>query len=158
MHSYLEVEIENGRVDVTQVPSSRVLYTTQRIECDEIRSAQELIDEIRGIAREEEARQVARVVLMGDLDAPIHEELGLVYDAAALEFEHLDLVDKTAPLDDFDALAREDTSLGAFVNRLTGEIDRAEDEGQRQKFQRALEVGVACFRQRDIEIRGLERG
>jgi len=123
-----------------------------------VRSSQDLVDEIRGIAREEEARQVARVVLTGSLDAPIHGELGLVYDAAALEFEHLDLVDRTAPIEDFDALAREDTSLGSFVKRLNGEIESAGDEGQRQKFTRALEAGVACFRQRDLEIRGLERG
>lgn len=158
MHSFLEVEIDKGRVKVTETPSSRVMFTTQRIECDAFHSAQEMVDEIRAIAREEHGRQVARVVLTGNLDPSIHGELGLVYDAAALEFEHLELVDKTAPLDDFEALAREDTSLGAFVTRLNGEIERAEDEGQRQKFVRALEAGVACFRQRDLEIRGLERG
>ncbi len=158
MHSFLEVTIDGGRVNVAQTPSSHVIYSTHRIECDTFHSAQDLVDEIRAIAREEAGRQVARVVLTGTLDAAIQGELGLVYDAAALEFEHLDLVDKTAPLDDFEALAREDTSLGAFVKRLNGDIERAEDEGQRQKFMRALEVGVASFRQRDLEIRGLERG
>ena len=52
--------------------------------CDDFESAQDLIDAIRAIAREEEARQVARVTLAGGLDASIHGELGLVYDAAAL--------------------------------------------------------------------------
>lgn len=158
LHYFLEVEIDDGRVSVSQSPGSRVIYTTRRIECDAIQSAQDLIDAVRAIAREEEARQVARVVLTGNLDASIHPDLGLVYDAAALEFEHLQLVEKTAPLDDFDALMREDTTLGAFVTRLTEDIAAAEDEGQRQKFIRAREVGVAAFRQRDLEIRGLERG
>ncbi len=158
MHHYLEVEVEKGRAAVTQAPSSRVVYTTRRVECDAFASAQDLMDEVRAIAREEQVRQVARVVLTGNLDPAIHSELGLVFDAAALEFEHLQLVDKTAPLEDYEALAREDTSLGTFVKRLNDEISAAEDEGQRQKYLRALEVGVASFRQRDLEIRGLERG
>lgn len=158
MRYYLEVEVEKGRAEVTPAASARVVYTTQRIECDGFVSVQELVDEVRAIARAEQARQVARVVLTGNIDSAIHSELGLVYDAAALEFEHLQLVDKTAPLEDYAALAREDTSLGAFVQRLNVEIEAAKDEGQRQKCMRALEVGVASFRQRDLEIRGLERG
>lgn len=158
MHHYLEIEAAKGRIEVKQVPSARVIYATRRIECDAFGSAQELVDEVRAIARGEQERQVARVVLTGNLDPAIHGELGLVFDAAALEFEHLQLVDKTAPLEDYEALANEDTSLGAFVNRLNREIAAAEDEGQRQKCLRAIEVGVASFRQRDVEIRGLERG
>lgn len=158
MHHYLEIEIENGHVRVTRVPSSRVVYVSRRIECDGFESAQDIIDAIRAIAREEDSRQVARIVLTGNLDASIHSELGLVYDAATLEFEHLYLVDKTAPLDDFEELAREDTSLGAFVRRLNQEIEAAGEDAPRHKLIRAREVGVAAFRHRELEIRGLERG
>jgi DNA repair exonuclease SbcCD nuclease subunit len=158
MHHYLEIEIDDRGVDVTAVPSSRVIYTVRRLMCDEFESAQDVIDAIRAIAREEEARQVARVVLAGGLDPAIHSELGLIYDAAALEFEHLYLLDRTAPLEDFDALAKDDTSLGSFVRRLNGEIVACAEEGQRQKLVRAREIGVAAFRRREMEIRGLERG
>lgn len=158
MHYYLEVEIDDGRVHVNKIPSSRVVYISRRIECDGFESAQDIIDAIRAIAREEESRQVLRVVLTGTLEESIHSELGLVYDAATLDFEHLYLVDKTAPLDDYEELAREDTSLGAFVRRLNGEVDAAEDEGRRQKLARARELGVAAFRGRELETRGLERG
>jgi DNA repair exonuclease SbcCD nuclease subunit len=157
-HVFLEIEIARGRVEVTPVQSSRVIYSTHRFECDAFATAQDLVDAVRALAREEQTRQIARVVLTGNLDASIQGELGLVYDAAALDFEYLQLFDKTAPLEDYEALMREDTSLGAFVKRLNEQISTAEDEGQRQKFVRAREVGVACFRQRDLEIRGLERG
>jgi hypothetical protein len=158
MHHYLEIEIDGGRTEVTAVPSSRVIYTARRLLCDEFESAQDVIDAIRAIAREEEARQVARVTLAGGLDASIHGELGLIYDSAALEFEHLYLVDRTAPLEDFGALARDDTSLGAFVQRLNDELAANTDEAPRQKLVRAREIGVAAFRRREMEIRGLERG
>lgn len=158
MHHYLEIEIDERDVDVTAVPSSRVIYTVRRLMCDEFASAQDVIDAIRTIAREEEARQVVRVVLAGGLDASIHAELGLIYDAAALEFEHLYLLDRTAPLEDFDALGRDDTSLGSFVRRLNGEISASAEEAQRQKLVRSREIGVAAFRRREMEIRGLERG
>jgi exonuclease SbcD len=158
MHHYLEIEIDEKKVDVTAVPSSRVIYTVRRLMCDDFESAQDVIDAIRAIAREEEARQVARVVLAGGLDASIHAELGLIYDAAALEFEHLYLLDRTAPLEDFDALSRDDTSLGSFVRRLNGEISACAEEAQRQKLVRSREIGVAAFRRREMEVRGLERG
>ena len=158
MHHYLEIEIDERDVDVTAVPSSRVIYTVRRLMCDEFESAQDVIDAIRAIAREEEARQVARVVLAGGLDVSIHAELGLICDAAALEFEHLYLLDRTAPLEDFDALGRDDTSLGSFVRRLNGEIAASAEEAQRQKLVRSREIGVAAFRRREMEIRGLERG
>ncbi len=158
MHHYLEIEIDDKGVEVTPVPSSRVIYTVRRIVCDDFETAQDVIDSIRAIAREEEARQVARVVLAGGLDASIHSELGLVYDAAALEFEHLYLLDRTAPLEDFDALGRDDTSLGSFVRRLNAELAAASEDAQRQKLVRAREIGVAAFRRREMEIHGLERG
>jgi len=158
MHHYLEIEIDERGVEVTAVPSSRVIYTVRRLMCDDFESAQDVIDAVRAIAREEEARQVARVVLAGGLDAGIHSELGLIYDAAALEFEHLYLLDRTAPLEDFDALGRDDTSLGSFVRRLNSEVAACTEEGLRQKLVRAREIGVAAFRRREMEVRGLERG
>jgi DNA repair exonuclease SbcCD nuclease subunit len=157
MHYFLEVEIENGAVRVTKAPSSRVIYTTHRLTCDQFESAQNLIDAIRRIAQNEELRQVARIILEGNIEAALHAELGLVYDSVSLEFEHLYLVDRTAPLEDFEELAREETSLGAFVRRMNDEYAGAQDEGQRQRIARARDVGVAAFRGREIEIRGLER-
>lgn len=157
MHYFLEVEIQNGEVRVEKAPSSRVIYTTHRLSCDQYASAQDLIDSIRRIAQNEELRQVARIILEGNMEPALHAELGLVYDSVSLEFEHLYLVDRTAPLEDFDELAREETSLGAFVRRMNDEYAGAQDEGQRQRIARARDVGVAAFRGRELEIRGLER-
>ena len=92
------------------------------------------------------------------MESSIHSEMGLVYDAAAMDFEHLYIIDKTSPTDDYDELAREDTSLGAFVRRLNKDIDATKDEAERQRVDRARALGVAAFRGREVEIIGLERG
>ena len=73
-------------------------------------------------------------------------------------FEYLYLIDRTAALEDFEELAREDTSLGAFVRTLNLEITDATDEVQRTKLERSREMGVSAFRSREMEIRGLDRG
>ena len=158
MHHFLEVEIEKGETKVTAVPSSRMIYSTHRVTCDAFESAQDLIEAIRTIAREQEVRQTARIILTGSMEASIHGEMGLVYDAAAIDFEHLYILDQTSPMDDFDELAREDTSLGGFVRRLNADIDASKDEAERQRLTRARDLGVGAFRGREVEIIGLERG
>ena len=155
-HHYLEVEIDNGGVRVRPVPSSRIVYSSHRLACDHFESAQDIVEAVRAIANTEETRQVARIILSGSLEPSIKGQLGHVYDAALMDFEHLYLIDKTAPGDDYEEFVREETSLGAFVRTLNHGIEDA-DEAHRQKLVRAREVGVAAFRRRDVEIRGLER-
>lgn len=157
MRHYLEVEINKGKTLVTPVPSSRIVYSSHRLECDRFESAQDVIEAIRNIAQEEEVRQIARIIYTGSLDPAIHSEMGLVYDAAAMDFEHLYLVDKTMPIEDYEELGREDTSLGAFARKLNDEIKTA-DEAQRQRLDRTRHLGVAAFRAREVEIMGLDRG
>ncbi|PCJ50342.1 MAG: hypothetical protein COA73_18525 [Candidatus Hydrogenedentota bacterium] len=155
---YLEVEIEDGKVEVTPVRSSQMVYTDETIECDAFESSQEVIETIRAIARDLEGRAIARIALVGACDPIIQNEIGLIYDSASIDFEHLRLVDETAPSEDYDELAREDTSLGNFTKALNSEISEMEDPGEKQMLVRARELGVAAFRQRAMEIRGLERG
>ena len=158
MHHYLEVEIKKGKTRVTPIPSSRIIYSTHRLECDGFESSQDVIEAIRNIAKGEELRQIVRIVYAGILDPAIQSEMGLVHDAASIEFEHLYLVDGTSPFEDYDELAREDTSLGAFVRTLNNEISLSMDEVERQRLERSRQLGIAAFRGREVEILGLERG
>ena len=158
MHHYLEVEIKKGKTRVTPVPSSRIVYSSRRLECDGFESAQDVIEAIRKISQEEDVRQIARIIYTGSLHPAVHDEMGLVQDAASMDFEHLYLVDNTMPIEDYEELAREDTGLGAFVRTLNEEIAEAADGVQRQRSERARHLGVAAFRGREVEIMGLERG
>ncbi len=155
---YLEVEIENGKTDVTPVRSSQMVYADETIECDTFESSQQVIEAIRAIARDLEGRAIARITLTGTCDPAIQNEIGLIYDSASIDFEYLRLTDGTAPSEDYEELAREDTSLGNFTHALNMEIADADDPTGRQMLERARELGVAGFRQRAMEIRGLERG
>ena len=158
MHYYLEVEVLNGKTQAAPVPSSHMIYLDETIACDDFRSSQEVIEAIRAIAKSVEVRPIGRITLTGGCEASIQSETGLIYDAAAIEFEYLDLIDKTAPVEDYEELARGDTGLGAFVTTLNQEIADARDASRLQMLERTRELGVAAFRDRNVEIHGLERG
>jgi len=154
---YLEVEIDGDEVRVTPQPSSRVVYAVHEVDCAGFGTTQDVIESIRAAAQRDSLPQVARVVLKGACSPSVQEALSNVYDVVGGDFEHLELLDRTHPWEDYDALARENTSIGAFVCRATQEHADAPDEARRQLVERAREVGVAAFRGYDLGVRGLER-
>lgn len=158
MHHYVEIEFENGHIAVTAKPSSGMVYIDETVACDDFKSSQEVIEAIRALAKSVDARPIGRITLTGTCEASIQNETGLIYDSAAIEFEYLNLIDETAPVEDYEELAREDTSLGALVSTLNREIAEAPDEGRAEMLRRARQLGVAAFRNRNVEIHGLERG
>jgi len=157
-HVHLEIEVEEGRLTVTPVPSARIRYFDETLFCDEFKSSQEVIETIRGFIQSLDTKPIGRITLTGACDAAIKNEMGFIHDATALEFEYLELVDNTAPIEDYDELAREDTSMGVFVAALNREIAESANAGRITMFKRARELGVAAFRDRNVEIHGLERG
>ena len=158
MHYYLEIEFEDGGIKVTPKPSSRMVYIDETVACDDFKSSQEVIETIRTLAKSIEARPIGRITLTGTCEACIQNETGLIYDSAAIEYEYLSLIDETAPVEDYDEIAREDTSLGALVSTLNLEIAEAPDQARAEMLRRARKLGVAAFRNRNVEIHGLERG
>lgn len=154
---YLEIEIEEGKAKVTPVVSSRTEYLTCTLSCEKFASSQDVTVALRKLAQETERPSIARVVLTGVCEARIVSELGAVYDVAAPEFSALELLDRTAPVEDFADLAREDTSLGLFMRRLNQQIEEASEPGRKQLLERARELGVAAFRRRELDVPGLER-
>lgn len=158
LHHFLEIELEDGKLSVNPVPSSRIIYIDETLFCDEFNSSQEVIETIRALAQSLEARVIGRITLTGACDAVIKNEMGLIHDATAIEFDYLELSDQTAPIEDYDELAQEDTSIGLFVSTLNREIAEAPDAARVELLERARELGVAGFRDRNVEIRGLERG
>ncbi|NIA16069.1 MAG: hypothetical protein GWP08_18570 [Nitrospiraceae bacterium] len=153
---YLEVEIEEGRVEVKSVPSSRVVYDAYIVDCGEMESAQALTDELRTRAAQQPVPQIARLTLRGACPPSFLSEIPAVLDAVAPEFEYLDLVNETTPLEDYEELARETTSLGAFVKCLNERIADAPDAGRRGLLVRAREIGVAAYREQSVSIRGID--
>ncbi len=158
MRHYLEVEIEDGAVQVRPAPSARVVYESFGLDCSAFEHAQQLIDTLREQAAQRSAPQIARVTLTGSCLPSLLAELPAVYDAVAAQFESLQLIDQTVPVEDYEDLARESTTLGAFVHRMNEEIADAPDEVRVRLLKRAREVGVAAYREQKLGIRGLDFG
>lgn len=156
-HSYLEIECADGNVRVNPVPSSRVIYETGVLPCDDFQSTQEVVQALRAMASKFEQRVTARVTLTGSMPVDMGMEIDGIHDAVDTVFEHLDLVDSTLPTEDYEALARQRTSLGLFVRTLNEEISDNEEESRVELLLRARELGVAAFRNRSLPVRGTGR-
>ena len=156
-HHHVEVTIENGNAEVQPVASSRVMYATHEVNCAGMESSQDIVRALREYAQAAGKRLVARVALTGHSTVDVGAELESINDAVAGHFEFLELQDFTEAPDDFDALAREETSLGLFVRALNDEIGDQPEAVRLEMVTRARELGVAAFRDRRLSIRGLER-
>ncbi len=158
LHHYLEVEILGADVHVTPVPASRTVYAVHTLACDDFVSTQDLIEAIRETAEDENLPHATRITLTGLCVPNIVDALGAVHDVLAPDFEHLALLDRTDPLEDYEEIVRDETSLASFVRTLNDQIaDTAHEDVQRHLLERARELGVAAFRQREMEIRNIER-
>lgn len=158
MHHYLEVEILAGEVHVTPVAASRMVYAVHTLACDDFVSTQDLIEAVRETAEDEELPHATRITLTGLCVPNIKDALGAVHDALAPDFEHLAFVDRCDPIEDYEEIVRDKTSLALFVRTLNDQIDdTAPEDARRHLLERARELGVAAFRQRDMEIHSIER-
>lgn len=157
MRHYLEVEIaENGGVQVTPIPSSRMVYRVHTVDCGEFTNSGQILDVLRGLGHDGGSNQILRVVLQGLIQPSVQSALPAVRDAAAEDVGWLELVDETHPAEDYEELAKANTTLGAFVLRITQEIEDAPDAGTRAMLERARQVGLSAYRGRDLPIYGVE--
>ncbi len=154
LHYFLEVELDAGRVQVNPVPSCQSLYEVYTVDCSAFVSKQQAIDAIRALAPQDGRSRIARIWLTGSCADAWRGEALVIRDSVAPLFEYLDLVDELEPAEDFEMLARDETSLGVFVRRMLKESDMVAEPAKRRMLARALEVGVAAFRDRPLPIRG----
>ncbi|MBI2431426.1 MAG: hypothetical protein HYV26_00965, partial [Candidatus Hydrogenedentes bacterium] len=156
---YVEVEIaqSNGAVRVQPRPvvSSQIVYAAHTLDISEFTNAQQLVEALRALAAAQPYRQIARIRLIGCCAPGLLEQFPAVADAVAEHFEHLQLLPEVTAPEDFDALAREKTSLGAFIGRMNSHIAAAPDEERRALLLRARDVGLAAYRNQTLPIRGL---
>ncbi len=159
---YLEVEIEEQaesappRVRVTPVPSSKAIYTVHAIDCGVFSNTHQLVEAIRSHAQDNGRDQIARINLIGQCPAELHTEIAQIQETIADDFAFVDLIDETVPCEDFAELATENTSLGAFIQRVNDEINDAPDQRQRAMLQRARELGLQAYRGKDVPVQNAE--
>jgi hypothetical protein len=153
-HHYLEVESDTEGVRVTPVPSSQFIYCAHTLACSDFTTAQQVVSAIRGLPRADAGGLLARVTLVGVCAPTIKAHIEAVEDACAGEFEYLELIDQTEAAEDYEVLAREATSLGGFMQKMSTALQNAPDEARRRLLSRTREVGLAAYRGHDLPIRG----
>jgi len=154
MRHYLEATIGNGGISVREVPCARVVYCVHTIDCTGFVSVQQAVDAIRALPDADGRPRIARVTLVGRCAPAFRAEVGDLYDAVSEMFEYLDLVNTTESEEDYEALARENTSLGLFVKRINDELRDVSDDRRRRMLERAREVGLAAYRGYDLDVAG----
>jgi DNA repair exonuclease SbcCD nuclease subunit len=152
---YLEVEIDEEGVRVNRTPSSNMVYGANAIDCSSFDTTQQLVDEIRSLPDAKGTDLIARITLTGTCGSAVREGLDAVYDAVAPQFAFLELVDETTPGEDYETLAHEPTSLGAFLERLNEAVSDAPDEDRRAVLLRARTIGLAAYRGHELPIPGV---
>ena len=153
---FLEIEIDAGQVTLRPVPSNHSLYQTHTIDCSEAATSQQVIDAVRAQAQPSEVARIARITLTGESHHQWMRDLASVRDALADGFEYLDLIDETRAAEDYERLAQDRTSLGAFVKRISAELADCTEVRRAAVLERAREAGVAAYRGRELPLRGEE--
>lgn len=155
---FLDVSLDDTETRVVPMPASRAVYDVHTIDCSGFETAQQLIDAVRALPHSDGMARIARVTLEGTESGTWRHELGAVYDAVQPEFEYLDLVDEIVAAADFEALAREETSLGVFVRTLNEEYADSVDPERRAVLERARTIGVAAYQGRPLAVPGTGGG
>lgn len=153
-HVYIEAEIDGGAVHVREVTSSRTVFDTHDLDCSGMESSQQVVEAIRALPAANGTRPVVRITLRGAVPPELRMEVQSVHDSVSADFDYLELVDALEAEDDYAALASEQTSLGAFVREIGGQIRDAGDDARRAMLVRTREVGVAAYRGRMAPVRG----
>lgn len=151
---FMDVTVNERGVEVKEVPSSRTLFMTETLDAAAYATSHEAVEAIRNLAHGHAAALAVRVTLEGAPGGPWYDQVPAIRDAAAPPFEHLEVADALELPEDLEALSREETSLGAFVQRIREELPRA-DERRRRVLQRACAVGLAAYRGRPLPIEGV---
>jgi hypothetical protein len=130
------------------IPFGRVRYEMRRLDV----SAAATSDDVRAsIAALGDREAMVRIVLEGMLQAEVELDVRSLYNACAERFRYLDLVDRTRPAYDFEELAQESTTKGAFVRRMTSRIERATG-AERETAELALRMGLEAFERREVTV------
>lgn len=154
---YLEVQVERDVARVERKIASDVVYAAHTLDCSPFESAQEVVEAILDKTGGQANRTILRIALIGTASPAWQGDMESIRAQVARRTLALDLQDNTELLEDYNALGREQTSLGSFIKRMNDELNDAPDEDRRSLVRRARQVGLAAYRGRDLPAAGLPR-
>lgn len=125
------------------------------LDCTGMTSGQDLLDAIRAELRARKDCPLIRLTLEGALLRQIYDEIEGIREVLSEEIQYLQWRENCQVGDDYELIAGERTSLGAFVQRISEEIGDAPDQALRLRRQRSRDLGVCAYRATPLPIKGL---
>ncbi|MBX7256594.1 MAG: DNA repair exonuclease [Candidatus Hydrogenedentes bacterium] len=158
MRHYLEVEIDAGGVQVRPVACSKAVFSAHTIDCSSFTTTQEIVDAVRALPSDGAQTRIVQVTLAGTGRPEWRYELEAMRARLADDFEFVSFVDAMRLPDDYEVLARDCTSQGAFVARINAELVDTTDLRRRRVLERARELGVSAYRSAVLPAVPQEKG
>lgn len=150
-HYVLLLDVSAEAVRPQLLPFNQVSYRTYHVDVTAMLTSDEVRRAIEALGAASPG-VVARVVLEGQLQPEVDLDREALLSACAEPFAFLDIVDSTHPAYDFDELAQESTTKGAFVRLLQGRMESL--SGSDLAVARdALLYGLQAFDKREVRPR-----
>src|SRR3990172_7544107 len=143
-HCVLRLDVSPSGVAPQLLPFGQVSYSTRRLDVTPMVTSDEARSAIAGLSGE---GGIMRVVLEGQLQPEVDLDVPALYNAFAERFAFLDIVDRTEPGYDFDELAEESTTKGAFVRLMRSRIEGLTGD-EAEVARQALVYGLRAFERR----------
>jgi DNA repair exonuclease SbcCD nuclease subunit len=147
-HHVLRLDIDDAGVRAELLPFGLVAYRTQRIDCSNAETSDDVRAAILALA---EDGAITRVLLEGQVQADVDLDIDALYNSCAERFTYLDLVDHTQAAYDLEAIADEETTKGRFV-RLMRERIMVARGAEREIVEQALIYGLRAFDRKEVRI------
>jgi hypothetical protein len=149
-HFFLDITLEEGRgrapqLSVHPVASASTQFGSYTLDCGKYFSLDQLVRGLRGLAAEG-TDTLARVKLHGLVQPAVREGMGQLFELSQDAFSLLELTLPPASATHLEQLAKENTSLGIYVQRLLATAADAPTSERRAHVTRAIEAGVAAYR------------
>ena len=147
-HCVLRLDVSPSAVAPQLLPFGQVSYSTRRLDVTPMVTSDEATSAIAGLPGQ---GGIMRVVLEGQLQPEVDLDVPALYNAFAERFAFLDIVDRTEPGYDFDELAEESTTKGAFVRLMRSRIEGLTGD-EAEVARQALGYGLRAFERRELTV------
>lgn len=132
------------------IPMGRRQYISAAVPVGQCATVEEVAESLLAVDGAPRRQQHAyRLNLTGALAPDLTIDLPVLQERLAPHFYHLRLVDQTQPDWDLEALARERSARGLFVQRLLSMEAETRDPARRTQILRALQTGLAAFAEKE---------
>jgi len=152
-HYVLVLDVDDAEVAPELVSINQTFYESHEVDVSGMNTSDQVREAIWSLPiRQQASGTLVRVVLAGQPEPELDIDNAALMAATAQHFRYLDIVDRSEPAFDLDAIRGETTTRGAFV-RMMEERIAAACEPDRSILAKALIYGLQTFEGREARRR-----